>query len=247
MKVACIIPARMGSTRFFGKPMKKILGTPMIELVYRNASRSKELDYVCVATCDREIYNHITSIGGNSVFTSKTHERCTERTVEALKKIEAKLKKRFDVVVMIQGDEPMIKPYMISKALLPFKKNKDLKVVNLMTKIKSASEFHDLNEPKVVINKYSEAIYFSRCPIPYDRLQINSKIYKQVCVIPFQRNFLLKFNRMKASLLEKTESIDMNRIIENSEKVKMVEIKEYVKSVDTQKDLEDVEKLIINR
>ena len=244
MQTIAIIPARMGSTRFFGKPMKKILGVPMVERVYRNAIKSKKVDEVYVATCDKEIYLHILSIGGNAVYTKKTHERCTERTAEALIKIEQKLKVKFKTVLMIQGDEPMIEPSMINSALKPFEKYKNVNVVNLMTKIKDRKEFIDPNEPKVVVDKFNHALYFSRCPIPSPWISFSNNVFKQVCVIPFKRDFLIKFLKMKTSYLEKTESIDMNRVLENGYKVHMVEIKRYVKSVDTMTDLKQVEKLL---
>ena len=244
MKTIAIIPARMGSTRFFGKPMKKILGVPMIERVYRNTMKSKKVDKVYVATCDEEIYSHILKIGGNAVYTKKTHERCTERTAEALLKIERKLNVKFNTVLMIQGDEPMIEPSMINSALKPFEKYRNVNVVNLMTKIRDKKEFIDQNEPKVVVDKFNHALYFSRCPIPSPWISFSKNVFKQVCVIPFKRDFLIKFLKMKPSYLEKTESIDMNRVLENGYKVHMVEIKRYVKSVDTMNDLKQVEKLL---
>ena len=232
----------MNSSRFHGKPMKKINGVPMIEIVYRNAVKVKELDQVYVATCDKEIYDHVVSVGGNAIYTSNKHERASERTAEALLKIEKKNKKKYDIVVMIQGDEPMIKPHMVKKSVKPFFKSKNINVVNLMSKVASEKEFYDLNEPKVVVNNKNEAIYFSRCPIPSNWKEKSQKLYKQVCVIPFKRQALLKFNRTKTTFLERMESIDMNRIIETGEKIQMVEIKEFVKSVDTIADLKIVEK-----
>ena len=234
----------MNSSRFYGKPMKKINGIPMIEIVYRNALKVKELDQVCVATCDKKIYDHIVSIGGTAIYTSIKHERASERTAEALLKIEKKNKKKYDIVVMIQGDEPMIKPYMVSKSIKPFFKNKNINIVNLMSRVASENEFNDLNEPKVVVNNKNEAIYFSRCPIPSTWKEKSQKLYKQVCVIPFKRKALLKFNQTKTTFLEKMESIDMNRVIETGEKIQMVEVKEFVKSVDTITDLKIVEKFM---
>lgn len=244
MNILAVIPARMNSSRFPGKPMKKILGIPMIERVYKNVSRSKIIDTVFVATCDLEIHNYILSIGGNSIMTSKKHKRATERTSEALIKIEKKLKKNFEIIVMVQGDEPMITGTMISKVIQPLVNNKKINVSNLMTRVKNKAEFMDLNEPKVVFDNNRFALYFSRCPIPSPWLKFENA-YKQVCAIPFRRNYLLKFNRLKPTSLEILESIDMNRILQSGGEIKMVEINNYVKSVDTVKDLKNVEKLII--
>ena len=113
-----------------------------------------------------------------------------------------------------------------------------------MTKVKNKGEFMDLNEPKVVFDHNNYALYFSRCPIPSPWLEFETA-FKQVCAIPFRRNYLLKFNKMKPTSLEVYESIDMNRILQSGDKIKMVEIKKYVKSVDTLNDLKEVEKLII--
>ena len=244
MKIVGIIPAHLASVRLERKILKNFFGLPMIEHVRRRACLSMLENEVFVATCDKEIYLHILSIGGNAVYTKKTHERCTERTAEALIKIEKKLKVKFKTVLMIQGDEPMIEPSMINSALKPFEKYKNVNVVNLMTKIKDRKEFIDPNEPKVVVDKFNHALYFSRCPIPSPWISFSNNVFKQVCVIPFKRDFLIKFLKMKTSYLEKTESIDMNRVLENGYKVHMVEIKRYVKSVDTMTDLKQVEKLL---
>jgi len=243
MKILAIIPARMNSSRFYGKPLKKILGMPMIERVYRNVSKSKLVNYTYVATCDKEIHNFINSLGGNSIMTSIKHKRATERTSEAMQKIENKLKIKFDLIVMVQGDEPMVTGPMITKAIKPFLIDKKIKVVNLMTKVRDKKEFFDLNEPKVVFDNQNFALYFSRCPIPSPWLEYKSA-YKQVCAIPFKRDFLQKFNKLKPTSLEIFESIDMNRILQHGEKIKMVKINKFVKSVDNINDLKTVEKLI---
>ena len=128
-KNICIIPARMGSSRFPGKPMQEILGKPMIEHVYKRTKLCKSLSDVFVATCDKEIYDFIISIGGNAVMTSNVHERASDRCGEAIVKIESKLGTIFDVMVMVQGDEPMINPEMIDQAINPMfsDKNQDNK------------------------------------------------------------------------------------------------------------------------
>tara|TARA_E500000178_G_scaffold46812_1_gene42032 strand:- start:5997 stop:6749 length:753 start_codon:yes stop_codon:yes gene_type:complete len=244
MKTLCVIPARMASSRFPGKPLKLINGIPMIKRVYNNVVTNNKIDFTYVATCDKKILNYIKSFHGNVILTSSKHKRATDRTAEALLKIEKKHKIKFNTVLMLQGDEPMITSAMISKLLNVFHRNPKIKIANLMTKIKSFDEFIDLNEPKVVVNKFRNAIYFSRCAIPSPWLYKQKNIYKQVCAIPFRRDYLLKFNRMKPTLLEKTESIDMNRIIENGDNIHMVEVSDYVKSIDTNSDLIEVEKLL---
>ena len=138
---------------------------------------------------------------------------------------------------MVQGDEPMVRPEMISQSLAPFSENQSIKVVNLMAHMKTIKEFEDPNEVKVVIDKNSNAIYFSREAIPSRKKGFdNVPMLKQVCIIPFKREYLLKFNDMEETELEKIESVDMMRIIENGDNVKMVMTDSDSFSVDTEED-----------
>lgn len=241
MKAIAIIPARMESSRFPGKPMADIHGMPMIGHCYLRTSMCMDLIDTYVATCNQEIAEYIESIGGKAVMTSTSHERATDRTAEAMLKIERQLGYQVDIVVMVQGDEPMTTPAMITQALKPFFLDADVNVVNLMLDIESGSEFEDPNEVKVVVDKNSDALYFSREPIPSKRKGIiNGPMLKQVCVIPFKREFLLKFNSMKETILEKIESVDMLRVLENGDKVRMIYSDTSSFSVDTEQDLANV-------
>jgi len=242
MKAIAIIPARMNSSRFPGKPMTKIHGIPMIGHCFYRAQMCKDLLEVYVATCDDDIFNYIESIGGNAIMTSTSHERASDRTAEAMIKIEEMTGRSIDVVVMVQGDEPMITPEMITDALKPFKNNGNINVVNLMANMRSVEEFEDPNEVKVVVDNESNAVYFSREPIPSRKKGYDTvPMLKQVCVIPFKRDYLLKFNKMEETELERIESVDMMRIIENGEKVHMVLNDTTTYSVDTEQDKCNVE------
>ena len=244
MNIIAIIPARMGSSRFPGKPLAKINEKPMIGHVYNNVKTCKKLLDTYVATCDIEIYDYILSIGGKAIMTADSHERASDRTAEAMLKIEKEVNLKFDIVVMIQGDEPMVSSEFINKSLKPFD-NKDINIVNLMTEISTLDEFMDPNEPKVVFDKNLNAIYFSREPIPsLKKYDGKVPMYKQVCIIPFRRDYLLEYNKMHQTILEKIESIDMNRIIENGGKIQMVKIDGPIKSVDTPDDLIEVSRLL---
>lgn len=247
MKIIGIIPARMNSFRFKGKPLAKILGTPMVGHCYLRSKMCTDLIDVYVATCDKEIFDYIISIGGKAIMTSNEHDRASDRTAEAMLKIEKELGYKFDIVVMIQGDEPMLEPSMISESFMPIIKQKNIKVTNLMSEIDDISEFEDPNEVKVVINKRNEAIYFSREAIPsqkkYDK-EITK--LKQVCIISFQRDFLLSFNDMNQTPLEIIESVDMMRVIENDVIVKMALTQTKTWSVDTEEDLNKVEEKMKN-
>jgi 3-deoxy-manno-octulosonate cytidylyltransferase (CMP-KDO synthetase) len=204
---------------------------------------NKTLDDVYVATCDNQIKDYIESIGGKAIMTASTHERASDRTAEAMLKIESKTNKKIDIVVMIQGDEPMIYPEMINEAIAPMLKHKDIMITNLMAAIKTKEEHEDANEIKVVVDKDNFALYFSREPIPSGKKSSSDFIkLKQVCIIPFRRDFLIKFNSWKQTPLEIIESIDMLRVLEYGSKVKMVFTKYDTYSVDTKEDLKKVEK-----
>jgi len=241
MNIIGIIPARMSSSRFPGKPMEKIHGMPMIGHCLKRSEMCKALNDVYVATCDKVIYDYIRDIGGKAIMTSSNHERASDRVAEALLKIEKKTEKRIDIVVLLQGDEPMTTPKMIELAIKPLVDNKNIMISNLYTKISSIKDFENPNEVKVVLNKHENAIYFSREPIPSRKKGVESvPMFKQVCVIPFKRDFLISYNEMEQTPLEIIESVDMMRIIENGLDVKMVYIEEDNCSVDTFEDLQNV-------
>lgn len=245
MNIIGIIPARMGSSRFPGKPLAKIRKKAMVHHVYLRSKMAKNLKEVYVATCDKEIEDYCRENDINVVMTKASHERASDRASEAMLKIEKSTKENLDVVVMIQGDEPMILPEMIDEAIKPMMDDNTIGIVNLMASLKSKEEHEDPNEIKVVVDKDSFALYFSRRPIPwYKEGTKEIPIYKQVCVIPFRRDFLIKFNELRTTPLEVLESIDMLRVLENGYKVKMVLTESDTYSVDTKEDLEKVEKLM---
>jgi 3-deoxy-manno-octulosonate cytidylyltransferase (CMP-KDO synthetase) len=241
MNIISIIPARMGSSRFPGKPMADILGMPMIGHVYKRVKMSSLLNEVYVATCDKEIYEYIESIGGKAVMTSDCHERCSDRCAEAMLKIEENENTKVDIMVMVQGDEPLTYPEMIDEAVKPMIENKEIIITNLVADLETIKEFEDPNEVKVVMDKNNNALYFSREPIPSRKKGVlDVPMKKQVCVIPFTRNFLLEYNNMEPTPLEVIESVDMMRILENGMKVKMIDTQYTTKAVDTKDDLERV-------
>ena len=247
MKIIGIIPARLASSRLPQKPLADILGMPMIGHVYHRSKLCSTLDEVYVATCDSEIYNYITSIGGKAVMTSDKHERASDRTAEALLKIEKDTQSKIDIVVMIQGDEPMVTPEMINDSILPLLNDDNIKITNLMANMKTVEEHEDPAEVKVVVDKNNFAMYFSREPIPSRKKGVdNVPMLKQVCIIPFNRDFLLEYNEMKQTPLEIIESVDMNRLLENGIKIKMVFTDTETYSVDTPADLENVNKKMSN-
>ena len=244
MNILALIPARMGSSRFPGKPMASILGKPMIGHVYERVFQSPLLTTTAVATCDQVIFDYIESIGGTAVMTADTHERASDRCAEALLKLEASRRASYDIVVMVQGDEPMTHPDMIAKAVQPMLEDPSIQVVNLMGEIKDATEFEDRNCIKVVCDMQSNALYFSREPIPTRCKVGDVPMGKQVCIIPFRRDYLLEYTRFAPTPLEIAESVDMMRILEHGMKVKMVRTNHDTYAVDTPLDLAKVENLM---
>jgi 3-deoxy-manno-octulosonate cytidylyltransferase (CMP-KDO synthetase) len=241
MNIVSIIPARMGSSRFPGKPMADILGMPMIGHVYNRVKMSKLLSEVYVATCDEEIYNYVESIGGKAVMTSDCHERCSDRCAEAMLKIEEQENKKVDIMVMVQGDEPLTHPNMIDEALNPMLEDTNIQITNLAGELTSTFDYESPNEVKVVMDKKGNALYFSREPIP-SKKKYDGEIpmYKQVPVIPFTRDFLLEYNEMEPTPLEIIESVDMLRVLENGISIKMIPTKYKVKAVDIPEDIDVV-------
>jgi 3-deoxy-manno-octulosonate cytidylyltransferase (CMP-KDO synthetase) len=245
--IVAIIPARMGSTRFPGKPMAKIHGVPMVGHVYFRTKMCSLLSETYVATCDQEIYDYVVSIGGKALMTADKHERCSDRTAEAMLKVESRTGLKIDIVVMVQGDEPMVTPEMIERAVTPMLEDSAIKVVNLMAPIKTPEEFEDPNEVKVVVDLRGRALYFSREPIPSRRKGVKDvPMLKQVCIIPFRRDYLIEFNNLPETPLERVESVDMMRVVEHGEDVYMVMTDIETLSVDTPAELERVADLMRN-
>ena len=244
MNILALIPARMGSTRFPGKPMARINGKPMIGHVLDRVAKQNNLALTAVATCDKVIFDYVVSMGGTAVMTGDHHLRASDRCAEALKILETKNKLVYDIVVMVQGDEPLIHPDMIHQSLQPLLSNPSVNVVNLLGQITSQKEFEDRNCIKVVCDLNSDALYFSREPIPTRHNSSEIPIGKQVCVIPFRRDFLLKYTRMEPTPLEIAESIDMLRVLEHGMRVRMVPTQHKTYSIDTPEDLRSLEKYL---
>ncbi len=233
MKTIAVIPARMGSSRFPGKPLAKLLGRTMLEHVYKRVALSNALDATYIATCDEEIRRAAQAFGATVIMTSASHERASDRVAEAVAGIDA------DLIVMVQGDEPMTRPEMINAAVAPFRDDPQLGCVNLVRSIDNEADFYDVNTIKVVMNQRGYALYMSRQPIPTLSKAgfAQTLAYKQVCIIPFRRAALFDYTRMPSTPLEQLESIDMLRLLENGYRVKMIKTEFNSQAVDTEADL----------
>ncbi|MBI5631781.1 MAG: 3-deoxy-manno-octulosonate cytidylyltransferase [Elusimicrobia bacterium] len=239
MKAVAILPARMGSTRFPGKPLAKLLGKPMIQHVWERVSRCRALADTVVATCDSEIALACKAFGAPFVMTSDKHERASDRVAEAARKVKA------DAYVLVQGDEPMTSPEMVEEALAPLA-DPAVACVNLAGRIQSESEFEDRNCIKVVLDLNGNALMFSREPIPTRKLGPwgSFPAWKQVCVMPFRADALELYARLAPTPLEKAESVDMLRFLEHGIKVRMAPTGHSSRAVDTPEDLARVEALM---
>lgn len=240
MKIIAVIPARYESSRFQGKPLAEICGKLMIERVYLQAKKVEELDEVYVATDDERIYNACQKRNINCIMTSTKHRTGTDRIGEVARKISA------DLFVNIQGDEPLIEPDTIRKAILPFIKdpNTDIQVTNLMTKIDDPVDLVNFTVPKVIASEDGRGVYLTRSAAPFPKGNIDAKYYKQVCVYGFTPE-ALKFyceygEKYGKAKIEAIEDIEILRFIENGYRVQYIEVDSQTIAVDTPNDLKRV-------
>jgi 3-deoxy-manno-octulosonate cytidylyltransferase (CMP-KDO synthetase) len=240
-KVAGIIPARFGSSRFPGKPLVLIGGKPMIQGVYEQAHKVIEIVYV--TTDDERIFSAVMDFGGKAVMTSATHQSGTDRCAEALMKIKAESDAEVDIVVNIQGDEPFIKPEQISSLINSF----DDESVEIATLIRETSPGEDIfnpNQPKVILNVSMDAVYFSRAAIPYLRdvkkedWSKEHTFYKHLGLYAYRSEVLNKITLLPRSPLEISESLEQNRWIENGYKIRTTVTEWESIGIDTPEDLE---------
>lgn len=244
MKAIGIIPARLGATRYPNKPMATLHGMPMVGHCYHRARLTPGLSEAYVATCDKEIADYISGIGGSAIMTANTHTRATTRSAEAMEHIENKTGERVDVVVMVQGDEPLILPETIAQTLGHFS-DPTVEIVNIISRLRTYEQFIDKNNVKVVINNKKDALYYSREPIPSPWKGVeNVPMYMQTGIIAFRRDVLLHFNSMTETQLEQIESVDMNRVLETGGRIRTVLTEAVTIGVDTPQELKDAEKLM---
>ncbi|MCM1231782.1 MAG: 3-deoxy-manno-octulosonate cytidylyltransferase [Ruminococcus flavefaciens] len=242
MVIIGVIPARYESSRFPGKPLADICGKPMIWWVYQQCKKVEDFDAVYVATDDQRIFEACKSLNVEVVMTSNTHKTGTDRIGEVARKIPA------DLIVNIQGDEPLLEPSTIKAAIQPFYMNHNLEISNLMTKIKDPVDAVNFTVPKVITNKDGIGIYLTRATAPYPKGSLNYSYYKQVCVYGFKPDALqfycdygMKYGKAK---IEAIEDIEILRFIENGYKVQYTEVDSDTVAVDTPNDLEKVRAIV---
>lgn len=242
MKIIGVIPARYKSSRFPGKPLADICGKPMIWWVYQQCKKVKDFDEVYVATDDEKIYNTCEVLGIRAVMTSESHRTGTDRIGEVAQKIPA------DLIVNIQGDEPLLEPDTIAAAIRPFYSNSDLQISNLMTRITDPIDVVNFTVAKVITNKDGIGVYLTRAMAPYPKGSLEFNYYKQVCVYGFKPEALqfycdygMTYGKAK---IEAVEDIEILRFIENGFKVQYIEVDSESVAVDTPNDLAKVRKIV---
>lgn len=239
MKVVAVIPARMASTRFPGKPLAEILGYPMIEHVYRRVACSELIDEVYLATCDTEVADTIFKLGGNAIMTSASHTRCLDRVAEAVDSIQA------DLVVTVQGDEPMVDPKGLDKAVSAILSNRETPCLNMTALIRNWDSFNSPNVVKVCTDKQGRILCFSRLPIPRQNREDFDFGIKQLGIYMIPKPLLLDFTSWDETPIEKKEQVDMFRFLENGVSILSYETSDLI-GVDTQEDLEQAERLLVH-
>ncbi len=258
MSAIVLIPARYSSTRFPGKPLALLKGMPVIEHVYRNSLDSRLADDVIVATDSETIFEKVLSFGGKAVMTSADHESGTDRIAEAASSVA------YDIIVNVQGDEPLIRPEMIDE-VISLLDDEGASMGTLVKRIGNRSEVFDPNTVKVVCNGDGYAFYFSRAPIPFHRDIFGSEVrrfgsaetvfddlgippglvmYKHIGIYSYRRHVLLELSRLKTSRLENIEKLEQLRALENGYRIKVKETLFETVGVDTPEDLERIEKCL---
>ena len=255
MSVVAIIPARYGSTRLPGKPLADIGGKPMIQHVYESTSKAPGLERVLVATDDRRIERAVKSFGGDVVMTSRRHTSGTDRLAEVARKITA------DWLVNVQGDLPFVHVETIVRAVGPMRRNPAIPMGTVCTPIYRAEEWRNPHIVKVLVDRAGFALYFSRAPIPYVRqgvlrprgtektLRAGRRVwgYRHLGLYVYKRDFLLRFARLRPTALERIESLEQLRALENGYRIYVAEVDERSIEVDTPADLKKAARYIKTR
>lgn len=240
--VICVIPARMASARFPGKPLKTLLGLPLLMHVYQRCALCERLDQIIIATCDEEIRAAADSHGAQTVMTAHTHPGCSDRTEEAIA-IAVPHIADDDLVLMVQGDEVLVSPQMLDDVIDTYEKTK-APVVNIASRLTRREDHEDPNTVKVVAAPSGRALYYSRAAIPSAFRADSAPMYQQTGIIGFSSAFLKTFGTMAQTPLEKMEHVDMLRVIENELPIQIVFSDNETIGVDTPDDLLRAEKML---
>ena len=237
MRTLCVIPARYASTRLPGKPLADICGKPMICRVLERASRAQKPEKVIVATDDERIYDVVRAESGEAILTRADDPTGTDRLAEV-----AEAYPEVDLIVNVQGDEPLIEPSVIDDLIAPFEMDENLPMATVMVRMDDAAEQLNPNNVKVIVDKLGYALYFSRSLVPYPRAAAGP-VYKHIGIYAYRRDFLLRYARLEPTPLERAESLEQLRALENGYGIRVLETDCRFVGVDTPEDLALVNKI----
>lgn len=238
-RIVAIVPARMASSRFPGKPLVKLLGVPMVEHVRRRAAlKEAGVDDVIVATCDISILDAVIAAGGRAVMTADTHERCTDRIEEAARGIDA------DIVVMVQGDEPLLLPEAVRQIAAPLVADPSVMCTNLLSPLESEGDRKNPDIVKAACAISGDIMYFSRAPIPLFRSRVEAPVFRQTGIMAFRSALLRRYATLTETPLERAESVDMFRLLEHGIRIRGVYVDYRTIGVDRPEDVPAVERLL---
>ena len=238
MKILCVIPARYASTRLPGKPLADIVGKPMIQHVYERSAQATIPQQVVVATDDEKVFQAVQQFGGKVVMTSSEHQTGTDRLAEVASKYA-----EVDVIINVQGDEPLIDPKVIDELAQEFLNDTALQMASVMS-IMDTEDYQNPNAVKVVTDLNNNALYFSRSLLPYPRVAGKANVYKHIGIYAYKKDFLLKFAKLEPTPLEQSEWLEQLRALENGYKIKMIKTKSKFIGVDSIEDLQTVNELL---
>ena len=238
MKILCVIPARYASTRLPGKPLADVVGKPMIQHVYERSAQATIPQQVVVATDDEKVFQAVQQFGGKVVMTSSEHQTGTDRLAEVASKYA-----EVDVIINVQGDEPLIDPKVIDELAQEFLNDTALQMASVMS-IMDTEDYQNPNAVKVVTDLNNNALYFSRSLLPYPRVAGKANVYKHIGIYAYKKDFLLKFAKLEPTPLEQSESLEQLRALENGYKIKMIKTKSKFIGVDSIEDLQTVNELL---
>ena len=237
MKIGCVIPARFGSTRLPGKPLADIAGKPMIQRVYERVTNAKKPEVFIVATDDQRVYDAVQSFGGTVVMTDANHPTGTDRLAEVAQQYTD-----LDVIINVQGDEPMIDANLIDQLAELFEADDVLQMATVATPLLE-EEYDEPSAVKVILNKRNDAMYFSRSLIPYPRHDFVNTPLKHIGIYAYRRQFLLDYAKMEPTAAEQTESLEQLRALENGFSIRVITTDKRFVGVDTPEDLARVNEI----
>jgi len=239
MKILCVIPSRIASTRLPSKPLLLLQGKPLVQWVYENASRCKVINEVIVATDNEKIVALIERLGGKAVMTDPALQTGTDRVAAVAEKFPD-----YDVVINLQGDEPFVKPRMLEQLVAPYVQGENPAMTTLAYPISMEEEYTNPGVVKVITDQEGYALYFSRAPIPYFRQQVTAPVFHHIGLYAFRRDFLMQYPRLSQTPLEKAESLEQLRAMEHGYRIKVCLTQERTLEINTPEELQAAEHFV---